>query len=350
MLGGSEGVDTLWGGAGDDTYIMSVDADFIIDVSDEGTDLVVSHIADYALPDGYFVENLTLAQGSGAVTGTGNYLNNVITGNANGNTLHGMGGADTIYGIAGTNSLYGDDGADLIYGGAGGGSANGGLGDDRIYAGTGTSLVYGDEGADTLIGMGGAGSLFGGEGGDRIDGGSGGESIYGGDGNNTLNGGAGDDIIEAGNITIGYFDVSVTRDVVDGGAGNDTLNVGGGDTVYGGSGADRFVIRVPGDFQASGGVITIMDFEVGVDKLDLSAANLKWESGLSFGNNVSFSDGNGGFFPTSSKLYGDFLGTGEPVTAYNSGANLVLREYWGDFEIVLVGVNSYGMTVSDFIL
>jgi Ca2+-binding RTX toxin-like protein len=46
------------------------------------------------LPTG--VENLTLASGAGAINGTGNALDNVITGNQSANVLTGGGGNDTF--------------------------------------------------------------------------------------------------------------------------------------------------------------------------------------------------------------------------------------------------------------
>ena len=50
------------------------------------------------------IENLTLT-GTGAIDGTGNDLNNVLTGNSAANILRGGEGNDTLNGVAGADSL-----------------------------------------------------------------------------------------------------------------------------------------------------------------------------------------------------------------------------------------------------
>lgn len=89
-----------------------------------------------------------------------------------------------------------------------------------------------------------------------IDAGRIGELIIGGPGDDTLQGGARDDHLEAGG----------GDNVLRGGAGDDRLVAGPGENrLFGGAGADVFVFR-PG-----GGRDWIMDFELGVDRIDLSA-------------------------------------------------------------------------------
>ena len=90
----------------------------------------------------------------------------------------------------------------------------------------------------------------------RMDAGRVGELIIGGPGDDTLQGGARDDHLEAGG----------GDNVLRGGAGDDRLVAGPGENrLFGGAGADVFVFR-PG-----GGRDRIMDFEHGVDRIDLSA-------------------------------------------------------------------------------
>ena len=108
-LNGGAGIDTLIGGAGNDTYVVDVAGDVVTELANEGTDLVQSAIA-YTL--GTNVENLTLT-GTGAINGTGNALDNVITGNAANNTLSGGAGSDTLNGGAGADTLIGGAGNDV---------------------------------------------------------------------------------------------------------------------------------------------------------------------------------------------------------------------------------------------
>jgi Ca2+-binding RTX toxin-like protein len=75
-----------------------VDAlDKITELAGEGVDTVQSNVA-WTL--GANLENLQLT-GTGAISGTGNALNNVLTGNNGFNTLTGGAGNDTLDGGAG---------------------------------------------------------------------------------------------------------------------------------------------------------------------------------------------------------------------------------------------------------
>lgn len=86
---------------------------------------------------------------------------------------------------------------------------------------------------------------------DSVDGGGGNDSIYGGLGNDTLKGGSGDDLLSSGS---------------------------GADVLTGGSGRDVFVL----DGGLNGGVVTITDFSVGEDKIQLSRSLF-----AGFGSSVS---------------------------------------------------------------
>ena len=114
-LDGGLGTDSLVGGAGNDTYLVDVATDVVTEAANEGTDLVQSAVA-WTL--GANVENLTLS-GAGAVSGTGNTLNNVLTGNSAANTLNGGAGNDTLDGGAAADTLIGGAGADIYRFGAG---------------------------------------------------------------------------------------------------------------------------------------------------------------------------------------------------------------------------------------
>jgi Ca2+-binding RTX toxin-like protein len=155
--------------------------------------------------------------------------------------------------IVNTGEMLGDillyDGDD-VYEGMGGlvsGEIRAGDGNDIIRAGDEDNFVFGENGSDILAGRGGDDTLNGGAGNDRLKGGAGNDTLLGGGGNDILRGHAGDDTLR-------------------GNAGADTLNGGSGDdTLRGDGGADMFV------FNRAAGNDTILDFENGVDQIDLSA-------------------------------------------------------------------------------
>ena len=93
----------MYGGSGNDTYIVDNSSDWVIEYTNQGSDTVRSSIA-YTL--GSYVENLTLT-GSADINGTGNSMDNILTGNSGNNTLWGEEGNDTY--IFGSGS-----GADTI--------------------------------------------------------------------------------------------------------------------------------------------------------------------------------------------------------------------------------------------
>jgi Ca2+-binding RTX toxin-like protein len=108
VLDGGAGADTFVGGLGNDTYVVDNSGDVITENAGQGTDLVQAS-ASYIL--GANVENLTLT-GSGAISGTGNALNNVLIGNSAANTLVGNEGNDTLNGGSGADTMVGGTGDD----------------------------------------------------------------------------------------------------------------------------------------------------------------------------------------------------------------------------------------------
>ena len=80
------------GGIGDDNYFVDNALDVVTENADEGSDTVRSTIS-YTL--GATFENLWL-EGSAAINGTGNGLDNSIYGNDSSNTLIGGGGDDLL--------------------------------------------------------------------------------------------------------------------------------------------------------------------------------------------------------------------------------------------------------------
>ena len=117
ILDGKVGAVSLIGLGGNDTYIVDNVGDIVVEIAGEGTaDVVQTTLANYTL--GAEVENLTFA-GSGAFSGTGNGLDNVITGGTGNNTLSGGAGNDTLTGGSINDTLDGGFGNDTMTGGAG---------------------------------------------------------------------------------------------------------------------------------------------------------------------------------------------------------------------------------------
>ncbi|MEL6489604.1 MAG: calcium-binding protein [Cyanobacteria bacterium J06634_6] len=153
--------------------------------------------------------------------------------------------------VVGTNeaeTLVGDDENNNIDALGGNDTVAGGLGDDLILGGDGDDVLRGDRNArSTQDGeLGGNDIIFGGDGNDRIGGKA---------GNDILSGDAGDDFIWGDD----------GDDIIMGVTGNDTLV---GDNFSNGSGSDLFV------FGNSDGTDTILDFEVGIDRIGLVEGEL----------------------------------------------------------------------------
>ncbi|WP_183721985.1 M10 family metallopeptidase, partial [Rhizobium sp. BK060] len=200
MIGGA-GVDTLRGGAGDDTYVVST-GDIVVENADEGIDTVKTGLAAYTL--GANVENLSYA-GAAAFSGTGNALDNVIKGGVAADRLTGAAGKDTLIGGAGSDTM------------------SGGVGDDIYVVDVATDIVLenANEGADeiqTSLATYSMAALV------NVE-----NLTYTGTGN----------FAGAGNAL---------ANTITGGAGADTLNGGAGaDTLIGGTGNDTYIVDSVGD-------------------------------------------------------------------------------------------------------
>ncbi|WGM46020.1 Mannuronan C5-epimerase AlgE5 [Brevundimonas sp. NIBR10] len=82
------------------------------------------------------------------------------------------------------------------------------------------------------------------------------DQVYGFDGDDTLSGDSGADFLHGGN----------GADVLTGGAG--------GDALFGGTGADAFVYLNASDSSQASGIDTLIDFETGIDRIDLRALSV----------------------------------------------------------------------------
>ena len=128
-LDGGLGKDIMLGGQGNDSYYVDNINDVVTEFANQGTDTVNASI-NYAL--GANLENLNLLEGTAALNGTGNELNNIITGNSANNILSGGDGNDTLYGGLGRDTVLGGNGNDWIVGGNGNDILTGGSGNDMF--------------------------------------------------------------------------------------------------------------------------------------------------------------------------------------------------------------------------
>lgn len=101
LHGGAGTANELYGGAGDDTYVVTA-YDTLVELSGEGTDLVQTTLNNYFLAAN--IENMTFT-GTGNFAGAGNDLANVLTGGDGADTLTGGGGADTLNGGLGRDTV-----------------------------------------------------------------------------------------------------------------------------------------------------------------------------------------------------------------------------------------------------
>ena len=218
VLTGLASYDTLEGGAGNDTYILSDQTyrndggilratfDLVVEGPNGGQDTVwVGHtivLSAYTLPDN--VENGSVT-GTGDFTLFGNALGNALTGGGGADSLHGDGGDDTLRVSIGPGLYDGGDGFDIVDLSA---LPPNGLtlhldlvqGTTPVDIGYGASIalqnvegLIATPGNDSVYGTAVADKIWGGYGNDSLDGGAGADTLLGGPGYDTLVGGDGDD-------------------------------------------------------------------------------------------------------------------------------------------------------------
>ena len=224
-LNGGLDIDYMAGGAGNDLYVVDVVADTVFENANEGTDTIQAAF-NFSIKDIAHVENLKTTT-SGAITLTGNSLDNLITA------------------TTGDNQLFGDAGNDTLDGGTGNDKMFGGVGDDVYNVNVTTDVVTElvGEGTDTIIttvsltslalevenltlksgnisgtgnllanlmkGSTGSNTLTGLAGNDTLDGGAGTDSLLGGLDNDTyiMGRGYGSDTLQDNDSTAGNSDV-----------------------------------------------------------------------------------------------------------------------------------------------
>lgn len=213
-LDGGAGADILIGSQSDDTYVVDVSGDQIIEsVQSTSIDTIEAGYS-YSIADRLELENVRLT-GSGATTATGNSLDNRLDGSASSgaNTLTGGRGNDTY--VVGTGDIVVElagEGTDTVEF----------VGSEGAYSAAGYTQIEQFRLGDSAY----ASSLTGTAGNDDLSGNS---------WANVLDGGAGDDILRDRWEATGSND----QDELRGGDGNDTLiSTRGNDLLVGGRGND----------------------------------------------------------------------------------------------------------------
>ncbi len=202
-------------------------------------------------------------------------------------------------------------------------NAIGGSGDDVIAGNNVSNVLRGRSGDDTLDGLSGSDTLFGGGGRDELIGGSHDDTLKGGGAKDVLKGGNGNDRLVGGG----------GNDKLKGGDKGDILIGGDGfDRLTGGSGKDDFVFSQISHSAVGAKADRILDFEVGLDDIDLSALG---------GGNLTL------------VLGGPLSGNGPSVATRNQGNDTLIEvdtngNGSANMEILVVGVQ--GLGANDFLL
>ncbi|HEX8625406.1 MAG TPA: M10 family metallopeptidase C-terminal domain-containing protein [Allosphingosinicella sp.] len=298
--------ESIWDAGGVDEIRYGGARDAVIDLRaatlkyEEGGGGRVSYA--WGIHGGFTIANAVTIEN--ATSGSGN---DVLTGNDSANRLDAGAGDDTLVGGGGDDVLIGAAGADTLTGGDGSDTFRFGFGDSGVGVGRDTITDFQDgtdkidlAGASLFIGS----NLFTGSAGEVRYAASSDQTVIELDSNgdriadlqillsgavqldysdftgvraaatqasDLLTGTAGDDVISAlaGDDTVFGLDGS---DSINGGSGDDILVGGlGRDFLTGGTGSDVFLLASASDSLRGAGRDRIVDFQSGVDKIDLSA-------------------------------------------------------------------------------
>ena len=152
FLSAPNGLASLAGGAGDDTYCVWDATSRITELANGGIDTVQSYAAAFVLPD--FVENLQLMWTG--ISGRGNALDNIITGGEGSQTLDGGAGNDVLTGGAGADTFVvrRGNGSDVVTDFQAG-TDKVLLQDFALYGFAAVKAALSQVGADTVLNLGG---------------------------------------------------------------------------------------------------------------------------------------------------------------------------------------------------
>ena len=325
-LASSSAGHVLRGGAGNDLYTVGLATVVVAEAAGNGVDEVQTAIAALSIAGYGDVEKLTYT-GTGAFTGTGNAIDNIITGGAGNDTLYGGAGADEFHGGAGTDIVgYADATAavtvDLKTG------AHTGIAAGDTY--DSIEVIRGSNFADTFGGNAGANTFDGGAGVDKIDYSSSTAAVS---VNLTTN-------VVAGGDAQG--DILTAMEAVTGSAFDDTLaSSSAAHTLAGGAGNDLYTVGIATVvvMEAAGGGID--EVQTGLAALSIAAyANVEKLSYLGTGaftgtgnagdNTLTGGSGNDNLLggAGADEFFG---GAGIDTVSYTDGNAMTLNFATGDF-------------------
>ena len=297
----ADGDETFHGGLGIDTIDFGNDYDGVAVSLAAGISTAYGQYSDSGTDTFTGIENVIGSDDDDWIGGDAG--RNVLSGGGGNDTIKTRGGEDTVFGNRGDDRIIGSDDAEELYGNRGEDIIQGLGGDDFIAGGHDDDYLYGGRGDDRVEGGFGDDTLKGNLGDDLLKGGNGTDRLFGGGNDDTLDGGWGQD----------YLYGEGGSDRIEGGFGNDSLSGGWFDR---NDGAQDVFVFTPG-----GGSDRIMDFENGIDRIDLSA--------------FEFSSFNFGVRPL--------------IEAAGGGKNTRI-DFGGDGELYLFGVRESDLNIADFIL
>ena len=305
-------VDTMSGGAGDDTYVVARANDVIVEQTNAGTDTVRTNLRNYVLPNN--VENLVYTASAG-ITATGNALNNTFSGFDGTSILNGGDGIDTAL-FTGQFARYTvvanpDGSVSLTDTGAGSPDGTTTFSNFELFQ-------FNDGLVLTAAQLGGAPTA--------VNGTSGNDALTSSVKGAIISGLGGADTLTAG----------AANQTLDGGAGTDILNDKGqsGITLLGGAGNDTFIVSNPG-------TIITESANNGTDTVQTTLSSYQLPANI---EKLVFT-GSGSFTSTATAAGQTITGgTGADTLSDGGFANVVLRGSGGADTFI---VSNSGTTVTE---